>query len=110
MPLHDQGVRVYVDIVFNHMANEKGRRVDPYHFPGEDELERYRGEREAVRKRPAVRRSERRTFQPLGLQSGRGYLATGTISTNHRNIGSPASPIWTSTTGYPAAADLPAPP
>ncbi|MHC1698670.1 MAG: alpha-amylase family glycosyl hydrolase [Geobacteraceae bacterium] len=45
--LHDQGLRVYVDIVFNHMANEKDRRNDPYNFPGEQELARYRDEREA---------------------------------------------------------------
>ena len=45
--LHDQGVRVYVDIVFNHMANEKGRRNDPYNFPGDQELARYRGERKS---------------------------------------------------------------
>ncbi|HEY5973601.1 MAG TPA: alpha-amylase family glycosyl hydrolase, partial [Geobacteraceae bacterium] len=39
--LHDLGVRVYIDVVFNHMANEKGQRADPYHFPGENELARY---------------------------------------------------------------------
>lgn len=43
--LHDYGVRAYTDLVFNHMANEKGRRADPYNFPGEDELKRYRAER-----------------------------------------------------------------
>lgn len=43
--LHDHGVRAYTDLVFNHMANEKGRRGDPYNFPGEDELKRYRAER-----------------------------------------------------------------
>lgn len=45
--LHDKGVKVYVDIVFNHMANEKSLRSDPYNFPGEAELARYRIEREA---------------------------------------------------------------
>ena len=40
--LHAQGVRVYVDIVFNHMANE--RRQDPLNFPGPQELARYRAE------------------------------------------------------------------
>jgi alpha-amylase len=45
--LHDEGVRVYTDVVFNHMANEKGRRPDPYNFPGQDEIKRYRTEREA---------------------------------------------------------------
>lgn len=40
--LHAVGVKVYVDIVFNHMANEKGQRDDPYHFPGRAELARYR--------------------------------------------------------------------
>jgi len=48
--LHDQGVRVYVDIVFNHMANEKGQRNDPYHFPGDQELAQYRDNREAFEK------------------------------------------------------------
>lgn len=43
--LHDEGVRVYTDLVFNHMANEKGRRDDPFNFPGEAELARYRRER-----------------------------------------------------------------
>ena len=45
--LHDQGMRVYTDVVFNHMANEKEHRRDPYNFPGEEELKRYRYEREA---------------------------------------------------------------
>jgi len=45
--LHRHGVRVCADIVFNHMANEKGARCDPYHFPGEAELARYRHERQA---------------------------------------------------------------
>ena len=43
--LHRQGVRVYVDIVFNHMANEN--RTDPLNFPGEAELLRYREERDS---------------------------------------------------------------
>lgn len=37
--LHAHGVRVFADIVFNHMANE--RRPDPLDFPGAAELERY---------------------------------------------------------------------
>jgi alpha-amylase len=37
--LHDCGVRIYVDIVFNHMANEA--RSDPFYFPGSAELETY---------------------------------------------------------------------
>jgi alpha-amylase len=45
--LHDEGVRVFTDLVFNHMANEKGQRPDPYNFPGEEELARYRAERES---------------------------------------------------------------
>jgi alpha-amylase len=45
--LHREGVRAYADVVFNHMANEKGVRVDPYNFPGEGELARYRTERQA---------------------------------------------------------------
>ncbi len=45
--LHDHGVRVYADAVFNHMANEKGSRNDPYNFPGEEALKRYRAERDA---------------------------------------------------------------
>jgi len=43
--LRDHGVRSYADIVFNHMANEKGERPDPYHFPGDKELARYQSER-----------------------------------------------------------------
>lgn len=38
--LHGVGVRVYADLVFNHMANEKNR-PDPYNFPGEAVLQRY---------------------------------------------------------------------
>lgn len=44
--LHDNGVRVYADLVFNHMANEKAFRPnDPYSFPGKAELFRYALER-----------------------------------------------------------------
>jgi len=43
--LHANGLRVYADIVFNHMANEN--RPDRYSFPGEAELSRYRQERES---------------------------------------------------------------
>jgi alpha-amylase len=39
--LHSNGVRILADMVFNHMANEKGQRPDPYNFPGERELARY---------------------------------------------------------------------
>lgn len=45
--LHDRNVKAYADIVFNHMANEKDRRGDPYNFPGEAELSRYRAERDS---------------------------------------------------------------
>jgi len=45
--LHRENVRVYADVVFNHMANEKERRVDPFSFPGEAELTRYRAERQS---------------------------------------------------------------
>ena len=48
--LHDHGVLVYIDVVFNHMANEKGQRSDPYSFPGESELSRYRIERDQFEK------------------------------------------------------------
>jgi alpha-amylase len=41
--LHRYGIRVYADIVFNHMANEN--RPDRLNFPGEAELRRYREER-----------------------------------------------------------------
>jgi len=41
--LHAHGVKVFADIVFNHMANE--RRPDPLNFPGAAELERYCRER-----------------------------------------------------------------
>ena len=42
--LHAHGVKVYADVVFNHMANE--RRRDPLNFPGEAELARYREKRD----------------------------------------------------------------
>ncbi len=45
--LHDGGLRVYADVVFNHMANEKGQRPDSYNFPGASELERYSSEHDA---------------------------------------------------------------
>jgi alpha-amylase len=45
--LHAHGVLAYADVVFNHMANEKWVRPDPYHFPGANELRRYRDERAA---------------------------------------------------------------
>jgi alpha-amylase len=41
--LHEHGVRVLVDIVFNHMANES--RVDRLNFPGKDELANYQQNR-----------------------------------------------------------------
>lgn len=41
--LHRHGIKVYADIVFNHMANEN--RTDRLNFPGEAELERYRKQR-----------------------------------------------------------------
>lgn len=40
--LHSHGVRVYADVVFNHMANEE--RPDRGYFPGEAELRRYQRE------------------------------------------------------------------
>lgn len=46
--LHNNGVRVYVDIVFNHMANEN--RPDRFNFPGDDELKRYKLERDSFEK------------------------------------------------------------
>jgi len=42
------GVRSYVDVVFNHMANED--RPDRFHFPGRAELARYAAEREDFEK------------------------------------------------------------
>ena len=43
--LHAHGVKAYVDIVFNHMANEW--RPDPLNFPGAAELARYQRERDS---------------------------------------------------------------
>jgi len=43
--LHSAGLKVIADIVFNHMANEKSfpeRQNDPYNFPGESELKKYK--------------------------------------------------------------------
>jgi alpha-amylase len=42
--LHTEGVRVYADVVFNHMANEN--RPDRGYFPGEVELRRYKRQRD----------------------------------------------------------------
>jgi len=46
--LHDNDVRIYADIVFNHMANEN--RHDRTNFPGDAELQRYKLEREDFKK------------------------------------------------------------
>ena len=46
--LHSNGVRIYADIVFNHMANEY--RPDRYNFPGDAELQRYNREREQFKR------------------------------------------------------------
>jgi alpha-amylase len=46
--LHGNGVRVYADIVFNHMANED--RPDRGNFPGKTELKRYKQERNEFEK------------------------------------------------------------
>jgi len=46
--LHGQGVRIYADIVFNHMANEQ--RPDRLNFPGATELEHYQQEGEEFEK------------------------------------------------------------
>lgn len=43
--LHAHGVKVYADIVFNHMANEA--RADHLNFPGEEALRDYREHRQA---------------------------------------------------------------
>jgi alpha-amylase len=43
--LHFAGVRAYADLVFNRMANEKRQRPDPFDFPGEAQLARYRAHR-----------------------------------------------------------------
>jgi alpha-amylase len=40
--LKDAGVQCYVDVVFNHMANES--RKDRFHFPGKDILARYKSD------------------------------------------------------------------
>jgi len=46
--LHANGVRIYADIVFNHMANEN--RPDRGNFPGDAELRRYKLYREEFEK------------------------------------------------------------
>jgi alpha-amylase len=46
--LHANGVRVYADIVFNHMASEN--RPDRGNFPGDAELQRYKLERKEFEK------------------------------------------------------------
>lgn len=46
--LKEAGVRCYVDVVFNHMANEA--RPDKFCFPGQAELDRYAGDKEEFSK------------------------------------------------------------
>jgi alpha-amylase len=63
--LHHHGVRVYADIVFNHMANEKGARSDPYTFPGEAQLARYQNERQAFERDRLYGSLDEGLFSPL---------------------------------------------
>lgn len=63
--LHASGVKVYADIVFNHMANEKGVRSDPYAFPGEAALVRYRNERLAFERDRLYGNLDEGLFCPL---------------------------------------------
>lgn len=63
--LHRHGVRVYADIVFNHMANEKGVRPDPYNFPGATELARYRQERQSFEQDRLYGNLDEGLFSPI---------------------------------------------
>jgi len=59
------GVRSIADIVFNHMANEKHLRPDnPYCFPGDTELARYRSEQDAFARDRLYGSLEKGLFSP----------------------------------------------
>jgi alpha-amylase len=66
--LHKYGVKIYADIVFNHMANEKSfneRKDDPYNFPGSWELQRYKLEREKFEADKSYGNLDEGLFSPL---------------------------------------------
>lgn len=65
--LHDNGVRVYADIVFNHMANES--RQDRLCFPGEAELLRYRQERAGFEKDRLYGNLDEGLFSPVDFNT-----------------------------------------
>jgi len=66
--LHSNGVRIYADIVFNHMANEK--RLDRLHFPGHTELQRYQQDREAFKKDRLYGNLDTGLFSPWDFNAG----------------------------------------
>lgn len=87
--LHRHGVRVYADIVFNHMANEN--RADRLNFPGEAELRRYREELEGFEKDRLYGNLDDGLFSPWDFNTGgdiRNWLDTFE-TTEHRLSGLP---------------------
>jgi alpha-amylase len=66
--MHANGVRVYADIVFNHMANEN--RPDRMKFPGDVELQRYRMERTEFEKDRLYGNLDEGLFSPWDFHSG----------------------------------------
>jgi alpha-amylase len=66
--LHRNGVRVYADVVFNHMANEN--RQDRLNFPGAAELQRYKKERAAFEKDRLYGSLDEGLFSPWDFNTG----------------------------------------
>lgn len=66
--LHRYGVKVYADIVFNHMANEN--RPDRLNFPGAAELERYKKERRQFGRDRLYGDLDNGLFSPWDFHSG----------------------------------------
>jgi alpha-amylase len=66
--LHRTGLKVYADIVFNHMANEN--RPDRLNFPGSAEIERYRLQRMEFNQDRLYGELEKGLFSPWDFHSG----------------------------------------
>jgi alpha-amylase len=66
--LHKNGLKIYADIVFNHMANEN--RPDRLNFPGSAELERYRKQRREFARDRLYGDLENGLFSPWDFHSG----------------------------------------
>jgi alpha-amylase len=66
--LHKNGLKVYADIVFNHMANEN--RTDRLNFPGCAEMERYRLQRAEFNRDRLYGELDNGLFSPWDFHSG----------------------------------------